>query len=166
MEKAPRRGQIHQTPPVLDVLDKLIAALAAPQHGYVTRAQLLSLGLGRRAIQSRVARGWLIPVYAGVYAVSYVNRSPAGRAMAAVLACGENAVLSHGSAASLWGFYKYWDEPFEVTAPTVRQRPGIKVHRSIKLLRPDLDRELGIPLTSPARTVLDVAPRLADNRLT
>src|SRR5689334_18038029 len=111
------------------VLDRLVVAVAANQHGYITRAQLLGIGMRRRAIQSWVATGSLIPVHAGVYAVGYVIRTPVARAMAAVLACGDKALLSHGSAAALWGFHKYWDEPFEVTVPTKRVRPGIKSHR-------------------------------------
>lgn len=143
-----------------------MTVIAGRQHGYITRAQLLAAGLGPDAVRYRVATGRLIPVYAGVYAAGHVNAAPVARACAAVLACGDRSMLSHGSAASLWGFYKYWDAPFEVAAPTVRQRNGIQVHRSIKLLRRDRDRQLGIPVTSPARTILDVAPRLTENRLT
>jgi hypothetical protein len=132
----------------------------------VTRTQLLALGLTVAAIRHLVAIGRLIPVHSGVYAVGYVNRTPVARACAAALACGPRALLSHGSAATLWGFYKYWDEPFEVTVPSLRNRPGIKIHRSRTLSGPDFDRQLGIPATSPARTALDIAPRLTDERLT
>jgi hypothetical protein len=100
-----------------------------------------------------------------VYAVGYVRRTPVERAAAAVLACGEKAALSHGSAASLWGFAKHWDAPFEVTAPSIRKRDGIKVHRSRTLARRDVTRQLGIRVTTPARTVLDNAPRLTGKRL-
>jgi hypothetical protein len=148
-----------------DAFDRLIAALAAEQHGYVARAQLLAIGLGPAAIEYRIATGRLIPVHRGVYAVGYINRTPVARACAAVLACGDKAVLSHGSAASLWGFYKYWDKPVEVTVSSLRTRPGIKVHRSRTLTGPDLDRQHGIPVTSPARTALDIASRLTDKRL-
>ncbi|MBV9607643.1 MAG: hypothetical protein JO027_21180 [Solirubrobacterales bacterium] len=131
----------------------------------MSRAQLLRLGLTPSAIKWRVQTGWLIPVHAGVYAVGYVQRTPVARAHAAVLACGEKAWLSYGSAASLWGFHKYWDEPFEVTAPCRRMRDGIRVHRSRTLTRRDVTHQLGIPVTTPARTVLDVAPRLTGRRL-
>jgi hypothetical protein len=146
-------------------IDKAIAVLAGRQHGYVSRPQLLKLGLTPKAIRWRVQTGWLIPVYAGVYAVGYVQRTPAARAHAAALACGEKAALSHGSAASLWGFSKHWDAPFEVTAPSMRRHAGIKVHRSRTLARRDITRQLGIRVTSPARTVLDNAPRLTGKRL-
>jgi hypothetical protein len=149
-----------------DAFDRLIAAAAAEQFGYITRAQLLAIGLGPAAIEYRIEVRRLIPAYRGVYAVGYINATPVARACAAVLACGDKALLSHGSAASLWGFYKHWDEPFEVTAPSLRTRPGIKVHRSRVLTAPDRDRQLGIPVTSPARTALDVAPGLTDQRLT
>jgi hypothetical protein len=150
-----------------EALDRWIAGLAAKQYGYITREQLLRLGLGRRAIQHRVSIGQLIPVHAGAYAVGHLPVGPVARAFAAVLACGDGALLSHGSAATLWGFNRYWDMPFEVTVGTShRQRPGIKIHRSRALSGRDYDRQLGIPVTSPARTALDVAPRLTDKRLT
>lgn len=148
-----------------EAFEALIAALAAKQHGYITRAQLLALGMGADAIAYRVRIGRLIPVYAGVYAVGYVRRTPVERSCAAVLACGEHAALSHGSAASLWGFSKHWGAPFEVTAPTIRIRRGIKVHRSRTLARRDVTRQLGIRVTTPARTVLDTAPRMTGKRL-
>lgn len=146
-------------------IDKAIVVLAGRQHGYVVRSQLLRLGLTSKAIRWRVHTGWLIPVYPGVYAVGYVQRTPLARAHAAVLACGEKAALSNGSAASLWGFEKHWDAPFEVIAPSMRRHEGIKVHRSRTLARPDVTRHHGIRVTTPARTVLDNAPRLTGKRL-
>jgi Transcriptional regulator, AbiEi antitoxin len=151
---------------MVDALDRVIAATAAEQYGYITRTQLLAVGLGPAAIKYRVKIGRLISVYAGTYAVGSVNRTPVARAMAAVLACGERAVLSHGSAATLWGFNKYWDLPFEVIAPTVRSHKGITVHRSRTLARCDMTGQLGVPVTTPERTALDIAPRLTDRRLT
>jgi len=76
--------------------------LGRRQHGHVTRAQLLALGLSSRAISRRIESGELVVVHAGVYAVGYVRTDPLARAAAAVLACGEDAVLSHASAAALW----------------------------------------------------------------
>jgi hypothetical protein len=139
--------------------------LAGGQFGYVTRGQL-QLGLTTAAIRHLIAIGRLIPVHVGVYAVGHVPVGPLPRAFAAILACGPGALLSHGSAATLWGYYRYWDTPVEVTVATShRRRPGIKVHRSRTLSGRDNDRQLGIPVTSPARTVLDIAPRLTDARL-
>jgi hypothetical protein len=150
---------------VTELIDKAIAALARTQHGYITRQQLLDLGLGPRAIEYRVAIGRLIPVYRGVYAVGHVPLGMEARAHAAVLACGTGAVLSHGSAASLWKYVKDWSAPLEVTAKSDRRRPGITVHRATSLTRRDVTQQLGIPVTSPARTVLDMTPRLGDRQL-
>lgn len=149
-----------------DALDRLTGVLAAKQFGYITREQLLRLGLGRRAIQYRIAARRLIPVYRGVYAVGHLPMTPLPRAFAAVLACGEGAALSHGSAATLWGFSKHWEMPLEVTVATShRQRGGINLHRSRTLTRRDVTWQLGIRVTSPARTVLDYAPRLTGKAL-
>lgn len=147
------------------IYDAEIASLARRQHGYVTRRQLLNLGLGRRAIQYRLRTGRLIAVYAGVYAVGHRPMLPIDRAYAAVLACGPAAVLSHGSAMTLWGLWKRWDVPFEVTASWDFRRPGIRVHQARSLLRKDARSHLGIRVTSPARTLLDMSPRLGDKPL-
>jgi very-short-patch-repair endonuclease len=150
---------------VAELLDKRIAAAARKQHGYITRSQLLALGLGPSAIVYRVKIGRLIPVYAGVYAVGHVPLGAEARSHAAVLACGRGAVLSHGSAAGLWKYVKYWTPPpFEVTARSKRRRPGITVHRATTLTREDITCQLGVPVTSPARTVFDMTPRLTDNQ--
>ena len=142
-----------------DLLDKAIAALARKQHGYVTRAQLLALGLGPEGIKYRITIGRLIRVYAGVYAVGHIPLGQEARAHAAVLACGDGAVLSHQSAAALWKYVKDWPAQFEVTARIDHRRKGIKTHRTKTLIRRDIDRQLGVPVTSPARTVFDMAPR-------
>jgi very-short-patch-repair endonuclease len=143
-----------------------LAALARRQQGYVTRRQLLALGVPAGTIDDWLASGRLIRVHAGVYAVGHLPQRPEARALAAVLACGPDALLSHGSAASLWGLATRWVVPFEVTAPTARQRPGIRTHRSRTLTARDRRRWLGVPVTSPARTVLAVAPQLSERRLT
>jgi Transcriptional regulator, AbiEi antitoxin/AbiEi antitoxin C-terminal domain len=165
-DKAPYWGQIRHALAMADTFDRLIAAVAGKQYGYIMREQLLAIGLGRRAIQYRIETGRLIPVYPGVYAVGHVNSTPVARAFAAVLACGKGAVLGYGSAATLWGFNKYWDAPFEVIAPTNRKHEGIRVHRSRTLTRQDITRQLGVPVTTPERTVLDIATRMSDERLT
>lgn len=92
-------------------MERQIRRLAESQHGHVTRAQLLGLGLGRAAIHHRVRTGRLIPIHAGVYGVGQRPATPVARAAAAaVLACGDSAVLSHGSAAALWGLRRGWTE--------------------------------------------------------
>jgi hypothetical protein len=151
---------------VARVLDAAVAALARKQHGYVTREQLLELGLGVGAIKFRIGSGQLIAVYSGVYAVGHLPSLPIDRAAAAVLACGPTAALSHGSAVSLWGWDRHWRLPFEVTSRVDRRRRGIRVHRSTALSRRDVTPHYGISVTSPARTVLDVAPRYSGRKIT
>lgn len=147
-------------------IDSRIATLAARQHGHVTRKQLLSRGIDDDGISYRLKTGRLHRVYPGVYAVGHRRESPVDRAAAAVLACGSGAVLSHLSAAALWGWVRQWREPFEVTTTCDRRPRAIRVHRSGVLEVADRTRQLGIPVTSPARTVLDCAPHLDDARLT
>ena len=135
--------------------DLAISALAGRQHGVVTRAQLAALGAGRCAIERRVASGRLHRVHKGVYAVGHTALPRNGTLIAAVLACGEGALLSHRSAAELWRIgprAAYID----VTVPGRRRPPGIVVHECA--LR-DGDRTAlhGIPVTTPARTIIDLA---------
>ncbi len=143
-----------------------MGVLAARQYGHVTHAQLVQLGLAPRAIARRIQAGRLVVAHKGVYGVGHLPREPIARAAAAVLACGPGAVLSHGSAASLWDLTGHWEFPLEVTAPTERRRPGITTHRSRALIRADIRNHLGIRTTSPARTILDIGPRLSDRALT
>ena len=117
------------------------------------------------AIRARLERGALIRMHYGVYAVGHVPPSPVARAAAAVLACGPGAVLSHASAAALWGFLKCWPAIPEVTAAAKRTHPSITTHRCVSLTRRDKARHLGVAVTSPARTLLDSAARLADMEL-
>jgi hypothetical protein len=142
-----------------------IAAIAAQQNGNITRRQLHGLGLSNSAIANRVATGRLHRVFRGVYAVGRRALTPQERAAAAVLACGPGAALSHSSATALWGYWRHWDTPFEVTVVGDRRTPGIRVHRSTTLRRHDITTQLGIRVTSPARTLLDMSPRLRDRAL-
>jgi len=150
---------------MLTTLDSRIAAVAHDQQGDITTGQLLRLGLGRDAINYRAKTGRLYRLYQGVYAVGHRPVSPLSRAMAAVLACGEGAVLSHGSAATLWGITKEWRTPLEVTARSARRRDRLRIHRSKTLTENDITEHFGIPVTTPARTLLDVAGRLDDAAL-
>jgi very-short-patch-repair endonuclease/predicted transcriptional regulator of viral defense system len=142
-----------------------IATLAARQHGVVARRQLLALGVGPGAIRHRLATGRLHAVHRGVYAVGHEWLGLHGRWLAAVLAYGDGALLSHRSAAALWGLTRSTDHRTDVTAPG--GRPG---RRAITLHRAALDREdravrKGIPLTSVARTLLDLAEVVSGERL-
>jgi very-short-patch-repair endonuclease len=134
--------------------------LARRQHGVVGREQLLGLGMGRRAIVRRLDQGRLHELHRGVYVVGVRRISPRGRWMAAVLACGEEALLSHRSAGRLWGLLAPAGEWVDVTCPGRRvRRDGIVSHRASV---PGDERETvdGIPVTSVFRTVFDLAAAL------
>ncbi len=120
----------------LDTPDVEVARIASRQHGVVTAKQLTNAGLRRMAVSERVRKGRLHRIHRGVYAVGHRGLSWHGRWMAAVLACGEGAVLSHGSAASLWGLLKPIEGPIHVSVPSTSgrsRRPGLHVHRCLAL---------------------------------
>jgi very-short-patch-repair endonuclease len=150
---------------VRETIDSIIAAIAGGQHGVITRAQLLGLGLTDGWIQHRLAIGLLHRLHAGVYTVGHRPLSPHTRAIAAVLACGPGAALSHSSAGTLWGISTHWKTPVDVTAATHRSRPGINIHRSKTLSDIDITEHHGIRVTTPARTLLDNADRLSYDAL-
>jgi predicted transcriptional regulator of viral defense system len=139
--------------------DRVIAELAARQHGVVELRQLTDLGLAVQAVDKRVASGRLHRVHQGVYAVGHSLLSINGHRMAAVLACGPEAVLSHRSAAALWGIRRDGRNRIDVTAPGRRGRhpEGIDAHRHGSLRAPDIAEVERIPCTSVARTLLDMA---------
>jgi hypothetical protein len=150
--------------------DWLIGRLASRQHGVVTRRQLLGLGLGSRAIENRIASGRLVPLHRGVYAVGHRALRVEGRLLAAVVACGTDAVLSHAAAAALWELRPTMPQRIDVTVPTAagrRARHPIRLHRHAGLGAEERTRHRGIPITTPARTLLDLAaaaPRRALER--
>lgn len=131
----------------------------------MTRRQLLELGLPSQTIAGWVKNGRLERVHAGVYALGHVQQNPLATAMAAVLACGPDAVLSHDSAAALWGV-RIWPSRPEVTVATEKRRPGILTHRTETLTRQDIRRHRNLRVTSPSRTILDIQGRLTDKQLT
>ena len=144
--------------------DARIAALAARQHGVITRGQLTELGLGRGAIDHRLAIRRLHPVHRGVFAVGYSVLSRRGAWMAAVLAAGPGAALSHRSAAPLWQIRDSGRANPDVSVPRERRRPGIDTHR-ITLAPDEVTEHRGIPVTTPARTLLDLAAILTSHQL-
>ncbi len=146
-------------------VDAEIVEAARRQQRNVTRAQLLRLGLDDRASSRRIRSGRLFREHPGVYSVGQPATTPLERAGAAVLACGESAGLSCGSAMTLWGLWEHWDTPFEVTITGNRRPKGIRVHRSRTLHRRDLTIQLGIRVTTPARTIFDMALRWSDRQL-
>jgi very-short-patch-repair endonuclease len=159
-----------------DKPDLLIAETAARQHGVVTRTQLEAAGLVSSGIAVRLEAGRIHRVHRGVYAVGHSSLGNEGVWMAAVLACGRDAVLSHQSAAQLWGIRRRDCRPPEaggrgdvgavdVTVPKtsgMRKRCGIALHRSATLTADMCTRRDGIPVTKPARTLADLRPLLSE----
>ena|SRR5881394_403094 len=139
--------------------EKEIARIAERQQGLVSLTQLRGLGVSKAAASKRVAAGRLYRVYEGVFAIRYPMLSSNGRRLAAVLACGPDAVLSHRSAAALWGLREDRRLSIDVTAPNRRGRipKGIDAHRDGSLAPIDRTVLCGIPCTSVARTLLDLA---------
>lgn len=136
-----------------------MAQVANRQHGVVSMEQLLHCGIAERAVHHRVGSGRLHRVHQGVYAVGYSLLTDEGRWMAAVLGCGSGAVLSHRSAAALWGLRDDDRRSIDVTAPNRRGRipAGIDAHRHGSLASADRTTCRGIPCTSVERTLLDLA---------
>jgi hypothetical protein len=143
-----------------------LAELAERQFGVVSLAQLRALGLGPRAVQQRASAGRLRRLHRGVYAVGHRVLRREGRRLAAVLACGPGAVLSHASAAAHWELLDSAAALIDVTAPRGRHGgQGIRLHRSRSLDAHDTTDHEGIPITTVPRTLLDLAATSRTHRL-
>ncbi len=141
-------------------------ALARRRHGVLTRRDLLALGFGSKAIRHRIETGRLRPLWRGVYAVGWTPLTPEGRWMAAVLACGDGAALSHRSAAALWGIGREAGRiDVSMRSRGRVRRPGIKVRRRPSLPGRSLTRRHGIPVTNPVQTLIDLGTELQPLRL-
>jgi predicted transcriptional regulator of viral defense system len=150
----PRIGEERANP------DQVVAAIAARQHGVVCFAQLQIAGLHRNAVSVHVRAGRLHRLHRGIYAVGHTRLSFEGRCLAAVLALGESAVISHHSAGAIWGMLKPTDGPIHITLPGNggrKRRRGIAIHRSGSLVAGVSTRRHGIAVTKPARTLRDLA---------
>lgn len=147
--------------------DTRLAELAARQHGVVSTAQLRGLGYSPQAIKTRATTGRLHRIHRGVYAVGHPTLTLRGRWMAAVLTCGDGAVLSHRSAAALHDLIPVPSGPIDVTAPGRHQIDGIRCHLARGGLDPrDITTVDGIPVTTVSRALLDLAEtRLRPQRL-
>jgi very-short-patch-repair endonuclease len=150
------------TPPDVEV-----ARIAAKQQGMVASTQLAAAGLTRQAVSRRVSSGRLHPRHRGVFAVGHEAPTLHGRFFAAVLAAGPGAVLSHFSAAVLWGLFRSDDRFPEVLLPATafRSHPGIRIHRTRRLDARDVTHHEGIPVTNVARTAIDLADSLPPRQL-
>jgi very-short-patch-repair endonuclease len=149
-------------------IDDRILAIAEPQHARVARAQLLAAGITPCAIKRRVRSGRLEPIHLGVYGLAHTAERPLGAEAVALLACGADALLSHHSAATLWRLRAGVARPVHVTIPGHRGRgspAGVVVHRCVTLSATDIATCEGLPITSPARTVLDVAATVGDREV-
>lgn len=149
------------------VAERRLWDLAEAHHGVISLDQLRALGLSADAVRKRVAAGRLRRVHRGVYSLWRSRLDARGRRMAAVLACGEGAVISHGTAGDALGILPRASAMIEVTIPrrSGRSRPGITIHRSLTLDSEDCTTVDAIPCTSVARTLADLATRVDERTL-
>lgn len=139
-----------------------VARLAAAQHGVITAVQLADAGVGPGAVAHRLRDGGLHRIHRGVYCVGYMSATREARMMAAVLVCGEGAALSHRSAGALWRIVRDAPATIEVTVPSKRAPTGVVVHRATGV---EITRRAGIPVTTLARTLADLAGVLDETSL-
>jgi len=155
-------GKVAQHPP-----DRRVARLAARQYGVVSRLQLYELGLSADQIETRLRRGRLHRLHRGVYAVGHPRPGGSALSMAAVLACGPGAALSHRAAASEWCIRPSSSPLMDVTVPGRggrAKRKGIRLHRA-RLAPAEVAVRAGISVTTPARTLVDLADVLTRRQL-
>lgn len=152
---------------LLGTPDICIAHRAAQQWGILSAEELRECGLSNKAISGRARNGRLHRMHRGVYAVGHANPPLEGRWLAAVKACGPGAVLSHYSAAALWDLVDWDSRCVEVTVSGTASRahPSIRVHRTQSLPSRDRSRRKEIPVTAPARTLLDLSGVLGPRSL-
>ena len=143
--------------------DGVIGKLAASQHGVVSRRQLLDARVTQRMIDRRLASGRLLRIHAGVYAVGHAQLRPEGRWLAAVLAAGPGAALSHRSAAALHGIRE--SDALDVTTTRRVAVRGVLIHRTTVLDAEDLTTRRGVRTTTVARTLVDLARLLTAEQL-
>jgi predicted transcriptional regulator of viral defense system len=160
-ERRKRRTPLDKN--VVRSVDREIARLAQRQYGVIATRQLAALGLSRGAVAARAAAGRLHRIHRGVYAVGHPVLPRYGRWMAAVLTAGPGAALSHASAAALWEIRASAASKTDVSvrrASGREKRPGVRVHRAAALRSDETTTHHEIPVTTPARTLLDLASSL------
>lgn len=147
-----------------EAVDAAIARLAERQEGVVSRAQSARLGATRAMVASRVASGRWLRVHSGVYRLAGAPPSWRGSLIAACLAYGSGAAVSHRAAAALWRFPGFEEPVVELTVPRERGRiPGIIVHRVAPIAKADRTAIGAIVVTTPARTLIDIASIASPN---
>jgi very-short-patch-repair endonuclease len=150
--------------------DRRIGMIAVMQRGRVSRQQLLAAGVSDGAIRTRLKRAQLFAEHPGVYAVGHLAPTPYGRETAALLSFRAGAVLSHHTAASVWDL-RMADvseaDPVDVlvSAGWTGRREGIRIHRTRSFADQDLRLRYRLPVTAPARLLLDLAPEVSDRWL-
>jgi very-short-patch-repair endonuclease len=145
----------------------VILSLASRQHGVVTRAQLLRAGISWQIVKRRLKSRFLRALHRGIYVVGH-RLTPQALAQAAAYACGDFAAVSHEIAAHLHGMMRVDDgsEPVHVSlAKGDRRRPGVRIHRVASLPADEVTTVDGIPVTTPARTLLDIASVVSVRKL-
>ena len=149
--------------------DRQVGELAGAQRSLITRRQLLTLGVSSDMVGRALQRGRLHRMHQGIYSlVPFPALPPLAPELAAILACGDSALLSHHSAAAVYGFRPFLEGDVDVTVigkETGRRRKGIRVHRTAHLDPRDARRYQQIPITSPARALLDIAPETSGRAL-
>jgi hypothetical protein len=149
--------------------DLLIARIAARQHGVISIAQIQAAGLDKHQVLHRVRTARLHRIHRGVFAVGHAHLSKEGEWMAATLAGGDTAVLSHKSAASLWALLPNRETSnIEISVPGDggrRRRAGICLHRCPSLRSEHVTRRQGIPVTTPSRTIADLRGAVSPQEL-
>src|ERR1700722_19024925 len=149
-----------------------VLRLAGIQHGHVHRAQLFEAGVGRGALAHRLKTGWLRETFPSVYCIAGTDGDRAARMMAAALFLRGDALVTDLDAASLWTLLDTTQQP-QLASPvdvllvgrSSKPRPGIKIHRVRALAKPDIRWRKGIPITSPALTILRLAGQMDDLEL-
>jgi len=149
--------------------DREISERAGGQRSLITRQQLLALGVSSDMIARALRRGRLHRMHQGIYSlVPFPALPPHATELAAILACGDSALLSHHSAAAVWGIRPFLEGDVDVTVigkETGRRRRGIRVHRTAHLDPRDARRYQQLPITSPARALLEIAPETSGRAL-
>ncbi len=147
--------------------DRAVGWAAAGQLGLVHRDQLRAAGWSRDMVSRRVAKGVLYVVFPRVYAVGSPVLAPFAHELAALLPIGSDAVISHRSAAAIWGFAAPHRSQVELTiiGRDRQPRPGLRVHRVAELDARDVRLRDGVPVTAPARTMIDFAASARDDQL-
>jgi len=157
-DKSKRAVQVRHVLHVSRTGEQGSAEVAAAQRGMITRAQLIAVGFSQRSVDRRVARGVLHPLFRGVFALGHPALQPLAAETAALLYAGDDCVLSHETAAAIWGLRRTPDVvSMTLVGRHVREQSGLRIHRTLTLDSRDVRLRHGFPVTAPARTVIDVA---------